>query len=116
MFHVYNQGYLVENTGVYNELFSLTLLVSKAFGGFLASKNFFNDRRTQMRTTSLSAAIGLVILTLDISESFYLLLLARIFLGLSQGFFDNYYLRMIEEFTPDNKTFCKVVAQFFFKK
>jgi predicted MFS family arabinose efflux permease len=69
-----------------------------------------------MRITSGTAAVGLVILTMDSNKSYFLLVLARIFLGLSQGFFDNYYLRMIEEFTPDNKTFCKVVTQFFFKR
>lgn len=69
-----------------------------------------------MRMTSLSAMVGLVILGLNSDKSYFLLLLGRFFLGISQGFFDNYYLRMIEELTPDNKTFCIVVTQFFYKK
>jgi MFS family permease len=85
-------------------------------GGFLASKDFFNDRRTQMTITSLSAIVGLLILTTNSDKSYFLLVLGRMFLGISLGFFDTYYLRMIEEFTPDNRTFCVVVTEYFYKK
>jgi hypothetical protein len=34
-------------------------------------------------------------------------------MGVSQGFFDNYYQRMLEEFTTDNKIFSHIITKFF---
>ena len=49
----------------------------------MASKDYFNDRRVQMRMTSLSALVGLVILGLNSDKSYFLLILGRFFLGIS---------------------------------
>ena len=51
-----------------------------------------------MLVTSISAGIGLVLM---IPKYYGFLLVGRFFLGLSQGFFNNYYVKMLEEFTTD---------------
>jgi hypothetical protein len=51
-----------------------------------------------MLVTSISAGIGLVLM---IPQYYGFLLVGRCFLGISQGFFNNYYVKMLEEFTTD---------------
>ena len=74
-----------------------------------------------MLVTSISAAIGLIIMTACIrnendDSNFIFLVIGRIFLGISQGFFDNYFVRMLEEFTMDNKVYSILITRFFVLK
>jgi len=66
-----------------------------------------------MLVTSISAGIGLVLM---IPQYYGFLLVGRCFLGLSQGFFNNYYVKMLEEFTTDKNILAQIATKFFINK
>ena len=86
MYHLYKKSTLYDNTGVTNFFFAILLLISKALGSYLATKDEYNDRRTQMKLTSITAFIGLIIMSPKIDNkigSYALLIIGRVWVGIS---------------------------------
>jgi len=59
-----------------------------------------------MSLTSIFSIIGFILMIYDY------LILGRIFLGLANGFFGNYYLRSLEEYSIDNVFFFTMIKRF----
>ena len=59
---------MYRNSQINDALFTLILLLSKALGGFIASFDWFNDKREQMFVTSVLAGVGIIILIPKVSS------------------------------------------------